>query len=147
VAGIVSSDETGLTNFSGDKKAHPVYFTVGNLPKRLRRRVSKRANVLIGYLPVPKLDCETNADQKRQTKRDLFHRCMEELLALLAEACQQGGVEVACADGKIRRIYPVLAVYIADFPEQCKVACVKQSHCPTCTIHPKFRGDLDDCPL
>ncbi|KAF8595267.1 hypothetical protein BDV93DRAFT_515129 [Ceratobasidium sp. AG-I] len=33
---IISSDKTRLTNFSGNKKAHPVYKTIGNLPKRLR---------------------------------------------------------------------------------------------------------------
>ncbi|KAF8602486.1 hypothetical protein BDV93DRAFT_444036 [Ceratobasidium sp. AG-I] len=135
---IVASDKTRLTNFAGDKKAHPVYLTIGNLPKRLRRQISKRATVLIVYLPVPKLDCETNVDQKRQTKRELFHRCMEELLEPLAEACKKGGVEAVCADRNIRRIHQVLASYIADFPEQCKVACTKQSHCPTCTVHPKY---------
>ncbi|KAG9091248.1 hypothetical protein FRC07_011886, partial [Ceratobasidium sp. 392] len=45
---IISSNKTKLTNFSGDKKAHPVYLTIGNLPKRLRRRTSKRANILLG---------------------------------------------------------------------------------------------------
>ncbi|QRV95463.1 hypothetical protein RhiJN_23481 [Ceratobasidium sp. AG-Ba] len=132
---IVSSDETKLTNFAGNKKAHPVYLTVGNLPKRLRRKVSKRSSILIGYLPVPKLDCETNDETKRKIKREIFHRCMEELLEPLATAVKNGGEEVPCADGNIRRIYPVLAAYVADHPEQCKVACVKQTHCPLCTLH------------
>lgn len=103
--------------------------------------------MLIGYLPVPKLDCETDVDQKRQTKRELFHKCMAELLEPLATACEKGGVEAACADGNVRRIHPVLASYIADFPEQCKVACTKQSHCPSCTVHPKCRGDPSDAAL
>ncbi|KEP45881.1 hypothetical protein V565_233860, partial [Rhizoctonia solani 123E] len=141
---IVSSDETRLTNYAGDKKAHPVYLTVGNIPKRLRRRISSRATILIGYLPTPKLDCEPNAERKRELKRDLFHRCIEDMLAPLTEACKEGGVEMPCADGGVRRIYPVLAAYVADFPEQCKVACVKQTYCPLCTTHPKTRGDPGD---
>ncbi|QRW13649.1 plasma membrane ATPase 4 [Ceratobasidium sp. AG-Ba] len=120
---IISSDETKLTNFSGDKKAHPVYITIGNVPKRLRRRTSKRANVLLGYLPVPKLDCESDKDERRLQRRHLFHQCMRALVKPLAEAAKKG-VEVPCADGEVRRIYPLLASYIADFPEQCKVACV-----------------------
>ncbi|CAE7180458.1 unnamed protein product, partial [Rhizoctonia solani] len=138
---IVSSDETKLTNFAGNKKAHPVYLTIGNLPKRLRRRISKRTSVLIGYLPVPTLSCETNKEKVREMKRELFHQCLASILAPLADACKSGGVEVPCSDGGVRRIYPVLASYVADFPEQCKVACTKQTHCPLCTSHPKTRGD------
>ncbi|KAG8732259.1 hypothetical protein FRC11_014812 [Ceratobasidium sp. 423] len=147
VSVIVSSDETRLTNFAGDKKAHPVYLTIGNIPKHLRRRISSRATVLIGYLPVPKLDCEPNADLKRGIKRDLFHRCIQDMLAPLTKACKDGGAEVPCADKKIRRIYPVLAAYIADYPEQCKVACVKHTHCPLCITLPKTRGDPGDSGL
>ncbi|QRW12422.1 hypothetical protein RhiLY_11421 [Ceratobasidium sp. AG-Ba] len=143
---IVMSDETRLTNFAGDKRAHPVYLTVGNIPKRLRRRVSKRATILIGYLPVPKLDCESSDEEKRTIKRDLFHRCMEEILAPLVEASTTGEL-APCADGYVRRIYPKLAAYVGDFPEQCKVACTKQTHCPLCTVHPKNRGDLGDSEL
>jgi hypothetical protein len=143
---IISSDETRLTTFSGDKKAHPVYLTIGNLPKRLRRRISKRGNVLIGYLPVPKLDCESDKEKRRFHRRDLFHKCLKALLAPLADACKTG-VEVPCADGSIRRIYPALAAYIADFPEQCKVACIKTSYCPMCTVRPDQRGDLGNSPL
>ncbi|CUA69803.1 Protein transport protein Sec61 subunit alpha [Halocynthia roretzi] [Rhizoctonia solani] len=144
---IISSDETRLTNFAGDKKAHPVYFTIGNLPKRLRRRISKRTTVLIGYLPVPKLSCETRKDKRREIKRDLFHTCLASILKPLADACKDGGVEMPCSDGGVRRIYPVLASYVADFPEQCKVACTKQTHCPLCTTYPKTRGDPGDSPL
>ncbi|KAF8597233.1 hypothetical protein BDV93DRAFT_453326, partial [Ceratobasidium sp. AG-I] len=143
---IISSDETRLTNFSGDKKAHPVYITIGNLPKRLRRRISKRTNVLLGYLPVPKLDCEPDKDKRGYHRRDLFHKCMRAMLLPLSEACENG-VEVVCSDGNIRRIFPVLASYVADFPEQCKIACIKNTHCPLCTVKPGKRGDLGDSPL
>ncbi|KAG8724983.1 hypothetical protein FRC09_011011 [Ceratobasidium sp. 395] len=142
---IISSDETKLTSFSGDKKAHPVYLTIGNLPKRLRRRTSKRGNVLLGYLPVAKLDCVSDKEMRRFQRRDLFHKCMGIILAPLREACETG-VEALCADGGVRRIYPALASYIADFPEQCKVACTKGTHCPLCTVGPDQRGDLANAP-
>jgi hypothetical protein len=67
-------------------------------------------------------------------------------MAPLADACKTG-IEVPCADGNIRRIYPVLTAYIADFPEQCKVACMKTSYCPLCTVKPDERGDLGISPL
>lgn len=52
-----------------------------------------------------------------------------------------------CYDGGVRHIYPVLTAYIADFPEQCKVACTKTTHCPTCTVKPTKRGDLGHEPV
>ncbi|KAG9089396.1 hypothetical protein FS749_001363 [Ceratobasidium sp. UAMH 11750] len=143
---IISSDETHLSTFNGDKKAHPVYLTLGNIPKRIRRRISSRATVLIGYLPVPKLDIIKNQDQRCAVKQELFHRCLETLLAPLVEA-SKGGVEVPFFDGGVRKIYPALAAYIADFPEQCKIACVKRTHCPVCTVSPKERGTLSDSPV
>ncbi|KAG9105294.1 hypothetical protein FRC07_009417, partial [Ceratobasidium sp. 392] len=85
---IVSSDETRLTTFSGDKKAHPMYLTIANIPKHLRRRISKRANILIGYLPVPKLDCISDPEVLQLTRRNLFHECMKAILQPLEDACK-----------------------------------------------------------
>ncbi|KAG8723820.1 hypothetical protein FRC09_001647 [Ceratobasidium sp. 395] len=143
---IISSDETKLTTFSGDKKAHPVYLTIGNIPKRLRQRISKRTNILIGYLPVPKLDCISDKEQRKATRQKLFHTCMKNVLQPLQDAINTGGIKVRCADGGVWRIYPRLAAYIADFPEQCKVACTRTTHCPLCTVRPDKRGNYKDAP-
>jgi hypothetical protein len=54
---ILASDKTQLSNFSGDKSAWPVYLTIGNISKKLRRSPSSHANILLGYIPTATLHC------------------------------------------------------------------------------------------
>lgn len=44
----------------------------------------------------------------------------------------RNGMEVVGGDGKVRRIHPILACYVTDYPEQCLVACAKYGTCPKC---------------
>ncbi|KAI1785254.1 hypothetical protein LXA43DRAFT_976331 [Ganoderma leucocontextum] len=51
---IIATDKTQLTQFSGGKAAYPIYLTLGNLPKVIRRKPSLHPCVLLGYLSVDK---------------------------------------------------------------------------------------------
>jgi hypothetical protein len=135
---ILASDKTHLTNFGGDKYAWPVYLTIGNISKDLRRQPSSHAMVLIGYLPVSKF-AAFKPSSHQYARYETWHHCMRLLLEPLMEA-GQNGVAMTCADGKIRHIFPILAVYIADHPEQCLLACCKENRCPCCVVPHDERG-------
>ncbi|KAH9481130.1 hypothetical protein JR316_0005650 [Psilocybe cubensis] len=141
---IISSDKTHLTNFSGDKQAWLVYISVGNIPKELRRSPSAKAMVLLGYLPVAKFACFDEARQAVE-KYQLFHRCMRIIMEPLIKAGQEG-VQLQCADGYVRLCFLILAAYIADYPEQCLVTCIRENSCPRCLVLPKQRGEYMDRP-
>ncbi|KAJ3713080.1 hypothetical protein C8R42DRAFT_531356, partial [Lentinula raphanica] len=132
---IIATDKTQLTQFSGNKSAYPVYMTLGNIPKTTRCKPGTRACILIAYLPVDKFvkDGLTKTQLKLRNYQ-LFHRVMSIVLDSLKVAGNPKGpgVEMTGGDGAVRRVYPVLACYIADYPEQCLVTCTKYGTCPKC---------------
>ncbi|KAJ7353085.1 hypothetical protein DFH08DRAFT_912925 [Mycena albidolilacea] len=61
----------------------------------------------------------------------LFHISMHLILQPSIKA-GNNGMEVVGGDGNVRLIFPILASYVADYPEQCLVECMKYGTCPKC---------------
>jgi len=98
------SDQTHLTNFSGDKKAWPVYITLGNPPSGRRNSPTSMAVLLLALLPIPpKLSKFSKADQhKRQINADMLRDEFELIFAPLQDPAHDG-VPIDRANGKVRR--------------------------------------------
>ena len=129
---IISSDKTQLTVF-GNKTAYPVYLTIGNLPKDVRRKPSRRGQILLAYIPSTRLEHITNKAARRRTLANLFHTCLSRILKPLRKAGIEG-IDIVSGDGVTRRGHPILALYIGDYPEQLLVTCCKNGTCPRCDI-------------
>ncbi|PPQ84929.1 hypothetical protein CVT24_000245 [Panaeolus cyanescens] len=145
---IIATDKTQLTQFIGGKAAYPVYLTIGNIPRGIRRKPSASACVLIAYLSVEKvreLPGTTEIEQRSKVQR-VFHEAMRTVLHPLIAAGHQG-VEMVSCDGTVRRVFPLLTCYVADYPEQCLVACCKYGTCPKCTVSAKDLQDRKEYPL
>ncbi|KAG8701170.1 hypothetical protein FRC09_005520 [Ceratobasidium sp. 395] len=67
---------------------------------------------------------------------------MSEIMRPLEEAGRTG-VEMWCADGRLRRVYPLLASFVGDWPEQNDMACTDRGGCPKC-LKRQSRGRGDE---
>ena len=133
---ILASDKTELSQFKEDKVAWPVYLTIGNVSKHIHRQPMCHASILVGYLPVSKLETFENNSVAGYR---LFHYCMRRLVQSLVAAGQEG-VDMVCADGLVRQVYPVLVAFIGDHPEQCLVVCCTENQCPKCHVPANQHG-------
>lgn len=138
---IISSDKTQITLFR-NKTAYPVYLTIGNLPKEIRRKPSQQGQILLAYLPTSHLDHITNKAAWRRAVANLFHACMGDILAPLREAGLEG-VVMKSGDGVQRRCHPILAAYVGDYPEQILVTTAYSMDCPSCEAE---KDDLGTYP-
>ena len=107
---ICASDITFLTNFSGDKKAWPIYMTIGNILSSTRNSPSKHSTVLLALLPVPPkmLGVAARDAQQRQDNNEILCKLMEAIFAPMA-SLGNSGIEVECANGKAQLCFPRLA--------------------------------------
>jgi len=107
---IGMSDQTHLTNVSGDKKAWPVYITLGNLPSGRGNSPTSMAVLLLALLPIPpNLSKSSKADQhQRQINADTLWDVCELIFAPLQDPGHEC-VPIDSVDGKVQRCFPILA--------------------------------------
>lgn len=139
---IISSDKTQLT-LIGNKSAYPVYMTLGNLPKEIRSKPSRRGQILLAYLPTTRLLHIKNKAARRRTLANLFHACMTRVMEPISSVGVTG-MPLASGDRVVRRGHPILATYVGDYPEQLLVTGGKHGECPKCPIPRTEVGDSCD---
>lgn len=92
-----------------------------------------------------KLSCFSTKPARSLASYQLFHSSVRVILDELVKAGQAGGVEMTCADRLVRKVLPVVAAYVADYPEQCLIAGCQENRCPIGTIMPDRRGEHEYC--
>ena len=117
-------------------------MTIGNIPKEIRRKTSKCAYVLLGYLPTTKLEQENNKAKRKRLTTNLYHACLRHILAPLITAGRDG-IFMPTATGNVHRVHPILASFIGDYLEQVLTACTLTGDCPRCGTCTANLGDFD----
>ncbi|KAG1828595.1 hypothetical protein DFJ58DRAFT_672192 [Suillus subalutaceus] len=129
---IISTDKTQVTMFR-NKSAYPVYLTIGNIPKEIRRKPSHGGHILLAYLPNTRLEQITNKASCRWSLANLYHTCLSRVLAPLQHAGLEG-INMHSGDGALHRCHPLFASFVGDYPEQLLATGIKFGDCPKCDV-------------
>ncbi|KAI0309441.1 hypothetical protein OF83DRAFT_65518 [Amylostereum chailletii] len=147
VAGMLAaSDSTHLANF-GSASLWPIYKWWGNQSKYPRCKPSSHACNNMAHIPSLPADIQETFERHfgkpataailAHCKRELVHGVWELLLDERFMDAYRNGIVVRCGDGIVRRIYPRLLIYSADYPEKVILATIKalaNCPCPRCLV-------------
>ncbi|KAG6914588.1 hypothetical protein DXG01_016444 [Tephrocybe rancida] len=144
---MVWSDSTHLTNF-GNSKLWPSYIFFGNESKYNRCKPSLNLANHIAYFEVLpdsfKDFAAKHVGGKGPNKaflahcnREMYHAQWKIILDDEFLNAYEHGIVIKCLDGLLRRFYPRILTYSADYPEKVLLATIRnrgQRPCPRCTI-------------
>lgn len=136
---IISLDKTQVTLFR-TKSAYPVYLTIASIPKDIRKKPSRQAQVLLAYLPTSRLHHVANKAARRRMLLNLVHASLRFLFSDIADV---GGRGIAMKDGNgvLRRCHPIIAAITIDYQEQVQVTGIVSGDCPKCLCPKNELGD------
>ncbi|RPD53352.1 hypothetical protein L226DRAFT_473339 [Lentinus tigrinus ALCF2SS1-7] len=146
---LAYSDSTHLASF-GSASLWPIYIYIGNVTKYIRGRPMSFTAQHLTYLPkLPdnvqdfyerEHGAHASAETLRWLRCELMQKIWELILNDKFKDAYRHGVVVECADGVIRRLFPRLFVYSADYPEKVLIAAMRhlgECPCPRCLIKMK----------
>ena len=159
---LIAVDKTLMTMLHGDMACWPVYLTIGNIERDVRRAHDRCGIILLGFVPI--IECGWVSGRDRMKHR-LYHSAMSYILrcklncsflyscpqyvyastnlSTALETIGQNGEDMLCADGQTRTCYPIMCGIIADYQEQTLITGVKNNqHCTICKVPPRERGEL-----
>ena len=99
------------------------------------------AVLLLALLPVPpKFPQSSSADKLQgQINADTLQGVLRLIFSPLQDVALEG-VSIDCADGKIRRCFPILSAWVADHMENVALHGIKSNACPKCEVPPDALG-------
>ncbi|KAF8997257.1 hypothetical protein BDQ17DRAFT_1391906 [Cyathus striatus] len=131
---ILGSDKTTVSVATGQNEYYPLYASLGNIQNHVCC-AHHNAVAVIGFLAIPK---RSGAFQR--FRQQLFHASLAYILQSLKLWMTKPKV-MHCGNGHFYHVIYGIGPYIADYPEQCLLACIVSGWCARCTA---FFNDLDN---
>ena len=145
---ILGSDKSTVLVATGQNEYYPLYASAAVIQNHVHQ-VHRNGLSLIGFLSIPKSKLqptnsfmyfiynllysvernEQDSIEFRRFRRQLFHASLIKILQPLKPWMIKPRV-TCCADGHFHRVIYGFGPYIADYPEQCLLACIVLGWCP-----------------
>jgi len=110
----IYSDSTQLI-FNGHLSYHPVFLTILNIDKELRRKSSSHR--LVGLIPsIPATKREKKEKWFKETKRNLYQICLDTILTSIIDPSEKGR-NIRDPEGNIRPVFPFFGYSSSDWAE------------------------------
>ena len=146
-----SSDQTHLTNYSRDKKAWPVFLSLSNVRSSERLEATRNCSILVGLLPVPPKHCFHSPGMSAELKvqqdynRDVLRKVFEIIFTPLNNLFERGK-PMLCSDGRVRKCFPIIYVWTADYVENVNLHSIKSGLCHVCKAPKSSFGSTISSP-
>lgn len=135
------SDETIIVRI-GQRQMHPIYMILANAHADV---ATEDKIVLVGFVPILSVEddlfLDLNPKSSSLFRARMFHQVLELVVTLAGMTTSSPNGIILTVDKAPFRVYPVLAAYLADRPEQLKASgkmqshsCSLQSGCRMCSI-------------
>jgi len=128
------SDETHLSDFSGDKKAWPIYLTIGNILSKYRNKPSNHCVITLALLPIPPKRKNLTFEQQESIDR-ILQRILKSILQPLNNVSQTG-IILDCSDNHKWVCFSYLYSWVADHMKHIQLLGLFPKSCPVCKIPP-----------
>ncbi|KAF8430818.1 hypothetical protein BGX38DRAFT_1079218, partial [Terfezia claveryi] len=133
---LLASDQTHLTNFSGDKKLWPLYKSIGNIKSTIYNKPTMNTWILIALLPIPPKYLNkipgNPVEAQELDALQVTHEILSSILSPLANAGCQEGIEKVFCDKKVYKCVPRLSTWLADHMENVMIHSILTNRCPVC---------------
>lgn len=104
------------------------------MPSKFRNKILTAAWRLIALLPIrPKRASKQNVDDEKTSALETVQLVLNHVLKEL-QPLWENGMEITCPDGKVRIGHPVIAGWLGDYPEYCKLLTQSYMSCNTCVV-------------
>ncbi|KAG6905246.1 hypothetical protein DXG01_003988 [Tephrocybe rancida] len=153
---MIWSDATHLTAF-GSSKLWPAYLYMGNESKYRRCKPSLHLANHIAYFQTLPDSFKDFASEHiggkgaptpafmAHCRRELFHTQWSIILDEEFIEAWMHGIVIMCLDGILRRFYPRIITYSADYPEKALVSSIRNGGrfpCPRCLVTKEHLGRM-----
>ncbi|KAK7442067.1 hypothetical protein VKT23_016343 [Stygiomarasmius scandens] len=147
IAGLMAWSDATKVGQWGDESMWPIYLYFGNQSKYERTKPSSFAAHHLAY--IPKLPDDFNDFYKQHygkapteavlthIRRELIQAIWDLILDAEFMHAYEHGIVLRCSDGVIRRLFPRLFTYSADYPEKVLLASIRSlatCPCPHCLV-------------